>query len=977
MKTDSVPIFVLVGLLIFIYGLTVTGAIAQDHTAKAHDLEAESELVVVGQVASIQSRWSEDQSYIYSEVILSVEEFVKGDRPGNTVTVRVLGGEVDGVGEFYSHTARFLDGEDVLVYLKPDERGRLQVTGGDHGKYVLTDNNGPEDTRFFGDGFVVNRTLSGLPLHWANGEMEYHISESVPNRFRDPIRFGFNAWHLRSEITNLIHSEFKGLTSSTQWGGPVDGINNVVYIDRDWTTRTGASGDIIALTRIRYNAFTGRITDADIALNANHHRFSHNASPNTYDMHNTIAHEVGHVWGLSDLFLEGMPGYHEDMDHPDHVLDNEQQTMFGVFPLRETKKRTIDEGDIAGIKHVYEELPVLNIDVVLVYDGSGNYVDTYNALTQSKNSGVELVDKLRIGDRIGVVHLNDGEIVGLTEIDDIGTRITVQNKILDIVQGGNVTLGSGLQTAQGLFEQTDNVQAIILFSSGEEEAPPWAIDLLDALTVPVYTIGFDGSQGQTTLNMISDATGGAFFEVPDSTHIIHAVGEIWTQLINQLTLFADGGLIGAIPEDGLEYDVLVDEDVEIFEPGIRHQGLTETATIASPGRNNGSGPELEFCLIPPNGEDEICTDDPRYIRGLSYGFFKITNPVKGKWKLRIRNPEGLPNQQFFGYANATSRDLAMTAELDKRRYIIGDIINVSVTLMAGGHPVFTGHGQFGDPITDAEVAAEVTFPDGSVDAVTLHHQGNGLYNASVATDDMPGSYQFKVTAMKSDEFNRERRLSTYVATSEAEFAIHTALTILNHMIHYIDGLGDDAFKPAGDIRRIPLINKLEVVIEYILAEQYEDAIEKLETDIRPKVDGDWVVDPVAQAHLVAQVDLLIGILSDIVGFDGQMASTSDDRTIAQGDIPDRFDISQNYPNPFNPVTTIRYQLPEDVHVTIGVYNILGQRVRTLVNEEQAPGYYSVIWDGTNQSGMSVSSGMYLYRIQAGGYNEVRKMLFMK
>ncbi|HHE65742.1 MAG TPA: T9SS type A sorting domain-containing protein, partial [Bacteroidetes bacterium] len=77
-----------------------------------------------------------------------------------------------------------------------------------------------------------------------------------------------------------------------------------------------------------------------------------------------------------------------------------------------------------------------------------------------------------------------------------------------------------------------------------------------------------------------------------------------------------------------------------------------------------------------------------------------------------------------------------------------------------------------------------------------------------------------------------------------------------------------------------------------------------------------------------------------------------------------FELSQNYPNPFNPNTTISYSLPEKSSVTIEIFNILGQRVRTLVEQNKDAGVYSVIWNGKNQSGNQVSSGIYLYVMQA-------------
>jgi hypothetical protein len=93
--------------------------------------------------------------------------------------------------------------------------------------------------------------------------------------------------------------------------------------------------------------------------------------------------------------------------------------------------------------------------------------------------------------------------------------------------------------------------------------------------------------------------------------------------------------------------------------------------------------------------------------------------------------------------------------------------------------------------------------------------------------------------------------------------------------------------------------------------------------------------------------------------------------------PETFELSQNYPNPFNNSTTIPYQLDEPSNVNIILYNILGQRVRDLVNEHKDPGYYLLSWDGKDQSGSVVASGIYLCRIKVGQYEKTIRMLFLK
>jgi flagellar hook assembly protein FlgD len=94
-------------------------------------------------------------------------------------------------------------------------------------------------------------------------------------------------------------------------------------------------------------------------------------------------------------------------------------------------------------------------------------------------------------------------------------------------------------------------------------------------------------------------------------------------------------------------------------------------------------------------------------------------------------------------------------------------------------------------------------------------------------------------------------------------------------------------------------------------------------------------------------------------------------------MPIQYALHQNYPNPFNPVTTLRYDLPENGLVNITIYDMLGREVKTLINQTQDAGYRSVIWDATNDYGKSVSAGIYLYQIQAGEYISTKKMVLLK
>jgi hypothetical protein len=106
--------------------------------------------------------------------------------------------------------------------------------------------------------------------------------------------------------------------------------------------------------------------------------------------------------------------------------------------------------------------------------------------------------------------------------------------------------------------------------------------------------------------------------------------------------------------------------------------------------------------------------------------------------------------------------------------------------------------------------------------------------------------------------------------------------------------------------------------------------------------------------------------------------TDDVRSVGgSGIAPTTYTLEQNYPNPFNASTVVRFSIPHDGRVRLEVFNILGRKVRTLLDDFKPLGLYAVDWDGTDDNGTPVSTGVYLYRIQTADYAKTRSMLLLK
>ena len=145
-------------------------------------------------------------------------------------------------------------------------------------------------------------------------------------------------------------------------------------------------------------------------------------------------------------------------------------------------------------------------------------------------------------------------------------------------------------------------------------------------------------------------------------------------------------------------------------------------------------------------------------------------------------------------------------------------------------------------------------------------------------------------------------------------------------------------------------------------------------------DFHFTVDYTVTGGIGCELVPLCVITCDIEGTRIQRTSTSERQERGISAIPTAHALMQNYPNPFNPYTDIRYQIADtrsSVRATLKIYNILGQEVKTLIDELKEQGYYSVTWDGQDNNGKEVSSGFYFYRLEADAFSATRCMLLLK
>lgn len=173
-----------------------------------------------------------------------------------------------------------------------------------------------------------------------------------------------------------------------------------------------------------------------------------------------------------------------------------------------------------------------------------------------------------------------------------------------------------------------------------------------------------------------------------------------------------------------------------------------------------------------------------------------------------------------------------------------------------------------------------------------------------------------------------------------------------------------SWEAATDIDNDPLSYTLRVF------NAGQDTVVSGITTTSASFDGSLFIQPnAAYRWTVSVADSLTSTASSDT-FDMEFLVSAIDNPLSS--VPGEFELQQNFPNPFNPATRIRFGVPKAVQVKIEVFNLLGQPMLTLLNEHKSPGYYEIDFDGSN-----FSSGIYLYKIQAGSFQQIRKMILMK
>jgi len=278
------------------------------------DMEEKASHVLVGKVENIESHWDEERCFVYTYVKVYVEECLKGTIQDEYVVIKHRGGETGNIGLLVSDEPHFLLGEKVKVYLKLEANGEFTVLDGCKGKISLVS---PASSGFSYSGIHWNRNDLPVP---------YYINENCTLEELQAVRASFQTWE--DDPESSMDYTYRGTT--TRGNESLDGYNVV-----SWQPIDGPDGTL-AQTAYWFDRSTKLMTEFDIVFDEDE-TWSTTGEPGKFDVQNVGTHEVGHTLVLEDLY-----------DSADS-----EQTMYGYSLLGETEKRTLEAGDLAGIRYIY------------------------------------------------------------------------------------------------------------------------------------------------------------------------------------------------------------------------------------------------------------------------------------------------------------------------------------------------------------------------------------------------------------------------------------------------------------------------------------------------------------------------------------------------------------------------------------------------------------------------------------------------
>jgi len=441
--------------------------------------------------------------------------------------------------------------------------------------------------------------------------------------------------------------------------------------------------------------------------------------------------------------------------------------------------------------------------------------------------------------------------------------------------------------------------------------------------------------------------------------------------------FLTGNANQAIPPGSANFEL---KECAVF--GISNDGIFSTGYIYYPGfvQPTNYAPTI---LLPDSftfdEDDGLIVDFAPFINDINRDI--VTLSVSGNIEVMVDISDFTVTFSSTENWNGTEI-LTFTANDNMDRAIASDIVDIIVTPVNDNPTIVLSDDFTFDEDDELIVDFTAYVDDVDMDDLTLTVTGNTQVSIEIMA--------LEVTFGAAENWNGTETLTFIIDDNQND---RVSFTIGNKTLEKNSASSRATAEDDVEVIVTP-VNDEPVLIGFIPEELEftveEDSIVTFSVeveDIDSTIEYEWYVDDVLQAENIEEFVYIFEIVGDI---EIKSVASDEDYTIetiwtvevepgsAVGDIiPVSTELNQNYPNPFNPITTISYSLLDAGRVRIEIFNIKGEKIQTIVNEYKNIGHHSTVWNGKDNSGKSVASGMYFYNMVTEDYHKIRKMLLIK
>ncbi|MCF7805308.1 MAG: S8 family serine peptidase [Candidatus Marinimicrobia bacterium] len=661
-----------------------------------------------------------------------------------------------------------------------------------------------------------------------------------------------------------------------------------------------------------------------------------------------------------------------------------------------------------------EAIQPSQVDLALSIDRSGSMLG--DKLDAVKNAASQVVRLLGAGDKIAVTSYSSGTPPARTDfplksINSVQVKDSAIAAIEAITASGRTSIGGGLLEAQSQLNTASEPsypQSLILLSDGLSNEPPYIQDVLPSIPTKTdaYTIGFGTSStdvDEDSLRQIAFGTGGNYYFSGASGFSKPAQGSVGGLALIQSYQSA---LNKVAKRQSFDFTRIIESptDTTFIDESVDEVRFTLLWELEESG--------TYYSLVTPSGEEITPKnvgefENVELIQGKTVFSYRVRKPEFGPWLSQVQT--AFQEQQVF-LSVAGYSDIKTLVQI--RNYGTQWPLKLELKLLQGGQP-----------LPGANVTARIGYPFGQYAYIELYDDGDqggdrvardGVYSAEFQENGEPGSYSFEFNvegeSPKGIRFTRHDMTTAYLTddpeANDVPVALPNFVAPGGASVKIPVKVSDDVSRFQLDAFSLQIAGDPEVLTptgevslaQTLTAESWDVQAEVIEEGVvaleGKAIQGQFLSGSGVLAYLLYKVSEETGRDSTRISFQSAnfLADTVSVRvdtangTFTRGNtllptavesednsgLPEQFALRQNYPNPFNPNTTIRYELPEETHVRLQVFDIRGQRVATLVDKSQSAGVYK-----TTLNASHLPSGVYFYRIQAGSFVESRKMVLLK